>query len=167
MKTLTALQLLTEIAWERDCAKTQMPKDYVPKTKFSDKDTNSLTRAVTAWLEIHGFQVERVANQGRYIQGKEIQRGFYGVVRTKGKFIKGQGTAGTSDVHSIMPITVNGNKIGLAVKWEIKCKYTKDRVSKEQIKYKDKVEGVGGVVYFITDFDDFVNKFNELMEKYS
>lgn len=163
---MDALKLLEELVWHRDCSNTKMPPEYVPRTKFSDKNTNSFTRAVITWLKIHGCQAERVSNTGRYIQGKEVRRGMYGVIRTKGKFIKGTGQNGTSDVHSTIPVIINGNKIGLSAKWEIKCKYTKDKKRIEQVEYKEMVENAGGLVCFVRDFDEFVNKFHEIMDKY-
>lgn len=161
-----SLQQLNQL--ELDIVKAKYPHNPYPvATVHKDTDTNSLTRAVKRWLEIHGAQCERVANKGTYIPGKTVSKGFYGTTQTKGKFIPGQGRNGTSDLHSTIPVVIGGQRVGLSVKWEIKCKYTKDTKKKEQIEYAEEVREAGGIVYFVTDFDNFIKQYNELLNKYS
>ncbi len=150
------LKDLSELEWKYQCSKTQMRPDYVPKTKFTDQNTNGLTKCVMTFLQLHGCQCERVANMGMYIPPKEYKdvAGFTRFIG-KGKWRKGSGTNGTSDVHSTVPIKINGITVGISVKWEIKCKVTKDKVSDKQIDYKQTVTDSGGFVYFVPDFETF------------
>jgi hypothetical protein len=153
---------------ELNLVKAKYPNNPYPvATVHKDTDTNSLTRAVKRCLELHEAQCERVANKGTYIPGKVVSKGFYGATQTKGKFIPGQGRNGTSDLHSTIPVVINGNKLGLSVKWEIKCLATKDKIRPNQIDYTKEVEQAGGLVYFVRTFDEFVAQYKSLMVKYS
>jgi len=116
--------------------------------KHSDTSTAGLTKAVVKWLELHNAQVERVENKGGIIPGKVVGVGFYGVKRTANKRIYSPNKNGTADVHSV----INGR----AVKWEIKCKYTKDRVRPKQLEYAESVRKAGGLYFIVTDFDNFI-----------
>lgn len=142
---MTNLQRLTLLVWERDCSKTSMPPDYVPKTKYTDKTANGLTKCVIEWIKLHGGQAERINTTGRYIEGKEVTRGFYGVVRTKGKYIPGTGTKGSSDISS----TIKGK----SVKWEIKMN---DKQSEAQKKYEADIKAAGGYYFIVHNFDEFI-----------
>lgn len=150
-----SLKLLTELDLADQRRRfPNLPETLIIKTKFSDKTTNSLTRSVVRWLELHGHQAERINTSGRYLPGKTISKGFYGNVNMKGKYIPSTSTSGSSDISSI----INGK----AVKIEIKCKYTKDRVRPKQLEYAESVRKAGGLYFVVTDFDNFVEQYNSI-----
>ena len=152
---MTNLQRLTELDLSDQRRRfPNLPETLIIKTKFSDKDTNSLTRSVVRWLELHGAQVERINTTGRYLPGKTISKGFYGNVNMKGKYIPSTSTSGSADLSS----TINGKSI----KWEIKCKYTKDRVRPKQLEYAESVRNAGGLYFIVTDFENFIEQYNSI-----
>ncbi len=161
------LKELSEAVHREECKRHKMPPEYISLVKFKDTSTNELTKCVMAFLLLHGCQRERVANTGRYIPAKEY-KDVLGITRQmgKGKWIKGSGVNGTSDVHSTVPIMVNGIRVGVSVKWEIKCKATKDKIRDKQPEYKQKVDAAGGFVYYVPDFETFYKHWIELHEQF-
>lgn len=117
----------------------------VPK----DTDTNGLTRCVLKWIELHGYQAERISSTGRWIDNSSEVTDIIGrrMRIGSGKWIKGNGTPGTADISA----TIRGK----AVKIEIK--YGKDRQSVWQKRYQESIEASGGVYLIVRKFDDFVN----------
>ena len=153
---LTNLKLLTQLQYEHDCK--QCNPSYIPyvhKVVFTDKTANGLTKCVITWIKLHGYQAERISTQGTYIQGKTVGTGFYGVKQTKGKYIPGQGTKGSADISATL-------KGGLSVKIEIKMK---DRQSDAQKQYQSDIERAGGQYWLVRSMDDFIDKWNLIMNK--
>jgi hypothetical protein len=159
---MKALNILNEMAFERLCAISTMPKHCIPRPKFSDNSANNLTKAIIKYIELMGYQAERISNTGRYvdntkkfknIQGQQIQIG-------SGQYIPGTGTKGTADISSTIPININGKKIGVSVKWEVK--FGKDRQSDFQKEYQKNIENSGGYYFIVHDFEDFMSKYLEL-----
>lgn len=145
------LKDLEKLQHAHDCSKTQMRPDYVPVTKFKDNTANGLTKAVIAYIRLMGGQAERISTQGTYIQGKEVSVGFYGVKRTKGKYIPSQGVKGSADISSTIR--------GLSVKWEVKMK---DKQSEYQKQYQADIERAGGKYFIIHNFEEFINYYESL-----
>ena len=135
------------------CKHTLMRHDYVPMVKFSDKTANGLTKAVIRFLQLHGWQAERISNTGRYIDDSKIVTDTCGFQRKigSGKYIKGSGTNGTADISA----TIKGR----SVKIEIKMK---DKQSDAQKKYQADVERAGGVYWLVHSFSEFINYYNTL-----
>ena len=77
-----------------------------------------------------------------------------------GKYIKGSGTKGSADISSTIPININGKKIGVSVKWEVKI--GKDIQSDFQKEYQKNIEKAGGYYFIVKSFDDFMDKYLEL-----
>jgi hypothetical protein len=148
---MTPLQYLTQLQWELDCSKTSMPPSYVPKTKFIQTTANGLTKCVVAWMRIHGHQCERINTTGRYLEGKTITTGFYGVKHTKGKFIPTSGVKGSSDISCTF--------FGKSLKIEIK--YSKDKQSEYQKQYQADIERSGGIYIIVRTFDEFVEWYHK------
>ena len=149
------LKVLQELQWELDCSKTSMPRDYVPRTKFTDKTANGLTKCIIAWIKLNGGQAERISTTGRYLQGKEVNRGFYGVVRTKGQYIPGTSTKGSADISA----TIKGKSV------KIEVKVGKDRQSEEQKKYQKDIENAGGIYVTAKDFKGFLEWYSRELNK--
>jgi hypothetical protein len=144
---------LERLQYEKDCSGTSLPAWAVPKTKFSDKTANGLTKAVIAWINLNGGMAERIGSGGRYLPGKSISRGFYGNVNTKGKFIPSTTTNGTADISSIIK----------GVSWKIEIKIGADRQSPAQKEYQRLIESSGGKYSIVKNFNDFITQYNELI----
>lgn len=159
---MTPLQQLTELDWKIRCSQTKMPADYVVKTKYSDKTANSLTKAIVKWINLNGYQAERISTTGRWIDNSKIVTDVLGNRKKigSGKYIKGSGTKGSADISSTIPININGKKIGVSVKWEVKI--GKDTQSDFQKEYQKNIEKAGGYYFIVKSFDDFMNKYLEL-----
>lgn len=119
---------------------------YPTKPRYSDRDTNSLTKCVQDCIELTGGFVERVNSTGM-------------LVKTKGgeRWVKGSSRAGTADLHCMIR--------GLAVKIEIKCRYTNDRQSQAQKEYQRDIEKAGGIYVIVRDFTQFYNWYRNFLKQ--
>jgi hypothetical protein len=144
---MTPLQQLTELDWQIRCANTRMRPDYVVKTKYSDKTANGLTKAIIAWINLNGYQAERISTTGRYVDNSKIVTDVLGNRKKigSGKYIKGTGTNGSADISA----TIKGKSI------KIEVKIGKDKQSEAQIKYQQMIEKAGGIYFIAKNFDDF------------
>lgn len=143
-----------------------VPEFAIPKEKFSDATANDLTKTICKFITYIGGQAERISNQGQYRDNTKVVTdalGFKRQIGSKG-WTKGQGTKGTADISSTIPIKTKNGIFGLSVKIEVKI--GKDKMSPEQIKYKENIEAVGGVYLIAKNFDDFLIEFREIYKKY-
>ena len=139
------------------------PEYAIPKEKFSDKTANDLTKTICKFITYIGGQAERISNQGQYRDNTKVVTDVLGRKRTigSGTWTKGQGTNGTADISSTIPIKMkNGQTIGLSLKIEVKI--GKDRMSQAQGRYKQEIEKTGGRYMIAKDFDSFLIEFREL-----
>jgi len=156
-----AIKKLVELAM--DNLKTNhpsVPKYAIPKPKYTDKTSNGLTKCVIDWINLNGFQAERINSMGRQLDNRKTVTDVIGRQRTVGSvtWIKGTGQTGTSDISA----TIKGQSI----KIEVKCKATGDRYqSKEQKAYQKKIEQAGGIYIVVRTFDEFYNWFNDFIKK--
>lgn len=146
---MSALKLLNELAWNKIRANSSMPDYAIPKPKFTDNSANALTKSIIAWIEINGYQAERINNTGRYVDNKKTVKNIMGQSITigSGQYIPGTGTKGTADISA----TIKGKSI------KIEVKYGKDRQSEAQKEYQATIERSGGVYFIAKTFDDFYN----------
>ena len=153
---MTPLQQLTELDWQVRCANTRMRPDYVVKTKYSDKTANGLTKAIIAWINLNGYQAERISTTGRYVDNSKIVTDVLGNRKKigSGKYIKGTGTNGSADISA----TIKGKSI------KIEVKIGKDKQSEAQIKYQQMIEKAGGIYFIAKNFDDFFNFYITLVK---
>jgi hypothetical protein len=144
---MTPLQQLTELDWQVRCANTRMRPDYVVKTKFTDKTANGLTKAIIAWINLNGYQAERISTTGRYVDNSKVVTDVLGNRKKigSGKYIKGTGTNGSADISA----TIKGKSI------KIEVKIGKDKQSEAQIKYQQMIEKAGGIYFIAKNFDEF------------
>ena len=143
------------------------PEFAIPPEKFSDTTANELTKTICKFITYIGGQAERISNQGQYRDNKKVVTDVLGRKRTigSGTWTKGQGTNGTADISSTIPIkTKSGAVIGLSLKIEVKI--GKDKMSEAQLKYKNDIEKVGGRYMIAKDFDSFLIEFRELYKTY-
>ena len=151
-----SLKVLQELEWEYRCYNTKMPKDYVPKTIFTDKTANGLTKCIVTWITINGYQAERISNTGRYIDNSKIVTDCMGFQKRIGsaQYIKGSGTNGTADISA----TIKGKSV------KIEVKIGADRQSEAQKKYQEMIERAGGIYFIAKDFDEFITFYKKCIE---
>jgi hypothetical protein len=132
----------------------------------TDTTANGLTACVRDYLKYEGHQVERVSNQGQARVNKVID-GLTGEQignRTQGvTFTPGQGTKGTADIHSTIPVMIGEHEVGLSVKIEIKMK---DKQSKAQKKYQESIITSKGVYVIVHSMEEFFRFYDNLLNKY-
>jgi hypothetical protein len=156
-KQKLSLQVLTDLDWSIRCSQTSMRPDYVPKTVYTDKTANGLTKCIVHWLNLNGWQAERISTTGRYIDNSKIVTDVLGNRKKigSGKYIKGSGTNGSADISA----TIKGRSI------KIEVKIGKDRQSDAQKKYQEMIEKAGGVYFIATDFDEFMMFYKGIIEQ--
>jgi len=143
------LKDLSESYHKRDCIKyPSMPPAYIPLRKYTDKTANGLTKCIIDFLELNGFQAERISNTGRYLDNKRIVTDVLGYKRQigSGKYIKGTGTNGTADISA----TIHGRSV------KIEVKIGKDRQSEVQKQYEIDITTAGGQYWIAKDFEGFM-----------
>lgn len=108
---------------------------YPVKSTFRDDTANGLTKCIITYLQLKGWQAERINSTGR---------------NYKGKWIYGTGTNGTADISA----TIKGKSV------KIEVKIGKDRQSEAQKDYQQMIERAGGVYFIAKDFTEFAEWYN-------
>jgi hypothetical protein len=153
---MTPLQQLTELDWQIRCANTRMRPDYVVKKIYLDKTANALTYSIISWINLNGYQAERISTTGRYVDNSKIVTDVLGNRKKigSGKYIKGTGTNGSADISA----TIKGKSI------KIEVKIGKDKQSEAQIKYQQMIERAGGIYFIAKNFNDFYDFYITLVK---
>lgn len=127
-----------------------IPEHAIPQPKYTDKTANGLTKCIIDFLKLSGWQAERISNTGRFLVDNQKLIGgqsVFGKTKgTSGKYIKGTGTNGTSDISA----TIKGRSI------KIEVKIGNDRQSQAQKDYEQAVTQAGGIYIISKTFDDFI-----------
>jgi hypothetical protein len=122
---------------------------YPPKKKYRDNTSNDLTRCVTDWIKLNGYQSERINSTGRVL-----------TLNGQPKWIKGSSTNGTSDISATI--------LGRSIKIEIKCEATKDNYqSDDQKKYQKQIENAGGIYIIVRNFSQFHDWYHSFIKSVS
>jgi len=132
------------------------PKFAIPKPKYTDKTSNGLTKCVIDWINLNGYQAERVNSTGSMLDNRKTSINVLGhaIIIGSTKWIKGTSRTGTADISAVIK--------GRSIKIEIKCFATGDhKQSLGQIAYQKDIEQAGGVYLIVRTFADFYNWFNE------
>jgi len=126
-----------------------MPLDYIPLFKYSDKTANGLTRCIIDYLTLQGYQAERISTTGRMVDNTKTYTNVLGITKQLGskKWIKGSGTKGSADISA----TIKGKSV------KIEVKIGKDRQSEHQKAYQQSIENSGGLYLIATSFEQFIN----------
>ena len=151
---MTALQILNDLAFKRLRAMSLMPDYAIPRPKFKDKTANDLTKSIIKYIELMGYQAERISNTGRYIDKRKQVKNILGQTINigSGQYIPGTGTNGTADISA----TIKGKSV------KIEIKIGKDRQSEAQKDYQAAIEKSGGIYFIAKDFETFYNFFQLL-----
>ena len=154
------LKDLSIFKWHKDCEKTSMPPDYVPKDKFTDKTANGLTKAIVTFINLAGGQAERISSMGRVIDGRKVVTNVLGQTGLIGSqtYIKGTSTNGTADISAIIK-----SKKGNIIPWKIEVKM-KDKQSKVQKEYEQSIIKAGGEYSIVHNWDEFFYKYIWLLD---
>ncbi|MGH2622083.1 MAG: hypothetical protein ACRDE7_00275 [Sphingobacterium sp.] len=159
-KEKTNLQKLSELDMEDKAKKfPNFPKNYIPRSKFTGGTANSLTKAVIAWIQLHGGQAERINTMGVYRNNKKKVTDVVGFTKEigSGQWTKGTGTPGSADISA----TIKGRSV------KIEIKIGKDRQSEAQKQYQAAIEKAGGVYIIVKDFDSFVEWYEGFVARIS
>jgi hypothetical protein len=125
------------------------PPNYIPKTMYKDSTANGLTKAICDYINLHGYQAERINTMGVAREKKTTAGKVIGVTWTKGT-----STAGSADISA----TIKGRSV------KIEVKIGKDRQSEAQKRYQEMIERAGGTYIIAKDFDSFVEWYNQFIE---
>jgi len=126
------------------------PSNYIPKTMYKDSTANGLTKAICDYINLHGYQAERINTMGVAREKRTTEGKVIGVTWTKGT-----STAGSADISA----TIKGRSV------KIEVKIGKDRQSEAQKRYQENIERAGGTYYIARNFDDFVDFFNDFVNR--
>jgi len=153
---MTPIQQLTELDWQIRCSESRMPPEYIVRTKFTDKTANGLTKAIVKWINLNGYQAERISTSGRWVDNSKVVTDVLGNQKKigSGKYIKGSGTKGSADISA----TIKGKSI------KIEVKIGKDKQSEAQIEYQKAIERAGGIYFIAKDFTSFYHFYTTLVE---
>ena len=152
---MTSLQQLTELDWQIRCSESRMPPEYIVRTKYTDKTANGLTKAIVKWINLNGYQAERISTSGRWVDNSKVVTDVLGNQKKigSGKYIKGSGTKGSADISA----TIKGRSIKIEVKM-------KDKQSESQIEYQKAIERAGGIYFIAKDFTSFYHFYTTLVQ---
>ncbi|HEX5150067.1 MAG TPA: hypothetical protein VFW07_01395 [Parafilimonas sp.] len=126
----------------------------VPLPVYSDKDTNSLTRCICAWLKYKEHYANRINSQGQVrLERVELANGGH---YKKANWTRGNTNPGTADITAV----IYGKHIAI----EVKCKRTKDRMRPDQLKEKQRIEAAGGIYHVATDMESFIEWYEQTFE---
>lgn len=136
-----------------------VPTYAIPKFKYTDKTSNGLTKCVIDFINLKGYQAERINSTGRQIDQRKKMNGALGIATLGSvKWIKSNTQNGTADISA----TIKGR----SVKIEIKCKATNDNYqSKPQKDYQKKIEQAGGVYIIVRTFQGFYDWYKKFTLK--
>lgn len=152
---MVALSQLRELALTHSRTRyPSLPESARCTRTYNDKTANGLTKCVLDFLNYSGHQAERINSTGRPLDNTKVITDILGSQRRIGsvKWIPGTGQKGTADISATI--------WGRSVKIEVKIK---DRQSEDQKKYEEQVIRAGGQYWICRSFDEFLNKYNELV----
>jgi len=150
-------QRIQALEWEHLKAKHPLvPEHCLAKTAWSDKTANGLTKMILSFIQMSGYQAERINTMGTYRAAKKYTN-MDGVTRTvgKGSWTRSGSTPGSADISA----TIKGRSV------KIEVKIGRDSQSQLQKAYQETVENAGGTYIIAKDFDQFIEWYDAYMEK--
>lgn len=116
-----------------------VPDHALPRTRYSDKDANGLTKCVVDFVNLQPACLAWRSGNAPVFDAKI------------GQHRAGNVRKGVADVTAI--------RQGRA--WQIEVKVGADRLSDHQKKFAAEVEAAGGIYCVATSFEGFVRRWNE------
>lgn len=113
--------------------------------RYNDENANGLTRCIVDYINLKGYQSERILCMGAPIP---VGNGTYRMGKTSMD-------KGTADISATIR--------GISVKIEVKI--GRDKLSSFQIAYGERVRQAGGIYYVAKDFGSFYNWFESFREE--
>ncbi len=150
-------QRIQALEWDHLKAKHPLvPEHCLAKTAWSDKTANGLTKMILSFIQMSGYQAERINTMGTYRAAKKYTN-MDGVTRTvgKGSWTRSGSTPGSADISA----TIKGRSV------KIEVKIGRDSQSQLQKAYQQAVENAGGTYIIAKDFDQFIEWYDAYMEK--
>jgi len=150
-------QRIQALEWDHLKAKHPLvPEHCLAKTAWSDKTANGLTKMIVSFIQMSGYQAERINTMGTYRAAKKYTN-MDGVTRTigKGSWTRSGSTPGSADISA----TIKGRSV------KIEVKIGRDSQSQLQKAYQETVENAGGTYIIAKDFDQFIEWYDSYMEK--
>ena len=138
----------------------QFDRAFKPLGKFpAIRSAAQLEKVIVNYIKMMGHSASKVSTQGTYLKGKKTVStnvlGHKYVNQESGKYMPGGGRKGASDISATV--------YGLSVMIEVK--FSKgDRLSKEQKAYAAEIQNAGGFFMVAHRFEDFFEKFKELLD---
>lgn len=156
------LKVLNEMYFQSSMDKHPSLRNYpesyfaYKRSEYKDNNANALTKSIIKYLQLRGYQAERISSSGRVVGSTGTRKSAAGYSYRVGsvKYIPGTSTNGTADISAIVE--------GLSVKIEVK--YGKDRQSEAQKQYEKAVKTAGGLYYIAKDFQSFYIWCNKLID---
>ena len=132
-----------------------VPEHCLAKSVWSDKTANGLTKMVVSFIQMSGYQAERINTMGTFRAGKKYTD-LDGVSRTtgKGSWTRSGSTPGSADISA----TINGRSV------KIEIKIGADRQSDAQKAYQQAIEKAGGTYLIVKNFDQFIEWYDIFMK---
>lgn len=125
--------------------------------KWSDKKANGLTRMIIKWLQLNGWQAERISVTGRMVDDRKIVTNVIGQSQWVGSsyYLPTNMQKGSADISA----TIAGQSV------KIEIKIGKDKQSHEQMAYQMEIERAGGTYIIAKDFETFVAWYKDFLNK--
>jgi len=125
--------------------------------RWSDKKANGLTRMIIKYLQLQGWQAERISVTGRMVDNTEIVTDVTGRQKRIGSsyYIPTNMQKGSADISATIA--------GLSVKIEVKI--GRDVQSHDQIAYQMEVQKSGGEYFIAKSFEQFHAWYADFMQK--
>jgi len=159
MVKLSPIQHLKQLKLNQTSAKSpNVPVHALPRPSYSDKTANGLTKCILDWINLNGWQAERINTMGRTIDSRKQVTDVIGRVQTIGSitYIPTTGTKGSADISA----TIKGQSVKIEVK-------IKDRQSESQKRYKERIEQSGGEYWLVRSFDEFYKRYHDYMNGFA
>lgn len=153
---MTAIERLQGLASEQLKEKyPNVPTKAIPPPKYTDRTANGLTRCIVHWINLNGYQAERISSTGRPLDSRKRVTDVLGNTMTIGSisWIPGQSQNGTADISA----TIKGRSV------KIEVKIGRDRQSQDQKKYQKSIERAGGIYIIARTFQGFLDWWDKML----
>lgn len=133
-----------------------VPDYALPKFEYNDTSANGLTKCVKDFLNLSGWQAERINTTGTPRDNRKQVTDVIGRTKTIGSVIwtKSTATKGSADISA----TIKGRSV------KIEIKYGKDSQSEDQKRYQEQIEASGGIYWIVRTFEDFLTKYKNFLQ---